>query len=94
MHPPAVEEDTCQCAFSLTKFLNIWLKIVMYFLETQPMLSSCFQVKMEKYHSNILFHLSPGFSEGMSTFCINETILPNSRTIMCDLRINLLSFTQ
>lgn len=41
MHPPAVEEDTRQCAFSLTKLLSIWLKTVMYFLETQPMLSSC-----------------------------------------------------
>lgn len=94
MHPPAVEEDTRQCAFSLTKLLNIWLKLAMYFLETQPMLSSCFQVKMEKYHSNILFRLSPGPSEGISTSCINETILPNSRTITRDLRINLLLFTQ
>lgn len=76
MHPPAVEEDARQCAFSLTKFLNIWLKTAMYLLETQPTL------------------LSPGPSEGISTFCINERILPNSRTIMRDLRIHWLWFTQ
>lgn len=58
------------------------------------MLTSFFKVKMEKCHLNILFHFFPGRSEGISTSCINETILPNSRSITRDLRINLLPFTQ